>query len=210
VPLRDGYGVLVGTIHRYFRDDTDDFGRYYHANLIVAAGPGRYRCALDGDSKQSSVGMEWRTVLLGAKDLEETISRGPGYHPLTSRPGSGALDYIRSPMLTIRKGRPPADTAAAWKRGTGLEALEDLEPLVRITRTRKLAVLIYGEPFATGLGMHNVHQNQGDPPGSPWAGENGTWQDGCTILQQTADTYVAFMNKFSSQSYRTDDDGRPA
>ncbi|MGH9163175.1 MAG: DUF2278 family protein [Vicinamibacteraceae bacterium] len=209
MPLRDGYGVLIGTIHRYFRDDTDDFGRYYHANLIVAARPGHYRCALDGDSKQSSVGMEWRTVLLGPNDLEETISLGPGYHPLTSRSDSGALDYMRSRMLATCNGCSPDDTAAAWKRGTGQQALEDLEPLVQITQAGNLAVLIYGEPFATGLGMHNIHQNQGDPPGSPWTAENGIWQDGCTILQQTTDTYVAFMNKFSSQSYRTDDDGRP-
>jgi uncharacterized protein YukJ len=25
--------------------------------------------------------------------------------------------------------------------------------------------------------MHNVHQNQGDPAGSQWWPENGTWQD---------------------------------
>lgn len=204
-----GTASLIGTIDRYFRDDPDDFGRYYHGNLIVAAPAGHYRCAIDVDSKQSAVGVEWRTVLLGATHLEQVLSLGSGYHPLTSRPSAGALDYMRSPMLALSNGCSLPDATAVWKRGTGLEALEDLEPLVQVTQDGNLAVLVYGEPFATGLGMHNVHQDQGDPPGSPWSLENGIWQDGCTILQQTADTYVAFMNKFSSQSYRTDEDGRP-
>lgn len=58
--------------------------------------------------------------------------------------------------------------------------------------------------------MHNIHQNQGDPAGSAWWAENGIWQDGCTILQQSADAYVAFLNKFTTQSYQTDGNGHPA
>jgi uncharacterized protein YukJ len=91
-----------------------------------------------------------------------------------------------------------------------VEALTDLEGPVNVTRAAGLRALVFGEPFSTGLGVHNIHQNQGDPLGSPWAGENGIWQDGCTILEQGPDDFAAFMNKFTTQSYNTDNAGHPA
>jgi uncharacterized protein YukJ len=70
-------------------------------------------------------------------------------------------------------------------------------------------VLVWGEPFTTGNGMHNIHQNQGDPSGSQWWPENGIWQDGGTLAEQPDGSWIAFINKFTSQSYRTDDQGHP-
>jgi hypothetical protein len=225
MPLSDGYGVLIGTIANYYRDKPDDFGKYYHGNLIVMASGREYRCAVDVDSKNSEIGVEWRVLQIKATELSQVTSLGTGYHPLASSPNSGALDYIRSPMFAGRIGclllymgvlkllriiKDDFLITNTWKRGTGVDALADLEPLVRQTQERGLSVLIFGEPFRPGqYGMHNIHQNQGDPISSQWAGENGIWQDGCTILQQDAETYVAFMNKFTTQSYWTDDNGRP-
>jgi uncharacterized protein YukJ len=34
------------------------------------------------------------------------------------------------------------------------------------------------EALERTLGMHNIHQNQGDPAGSQWWNDNGIWQDG--------------------------------
>jgi uncharacterized protein YukJ len=80
---------------------------------------------------------------------------------------------------------------------------------VTTTQTNGLSVLVFGEPFTSGLGLHNTHQNQGDPAGSRWWAENGIWQDGCTLLQQLGTEYSAFMNKFTSQAYETDNEGHP-
>jgi hypothetical protein len=60
MPLNDGYGVLIGSIETYFRDPPDNFGKYYHGNLIVRAPAGTYHCAIDVDSKKSNIGVEWR------------------------------------------------------------------------------------------------------------------------------------------------------
>jgi hypothetical protein len=220
MPLTDGYGVLIGTIQDYFRDDPDNYGKYYHGHLRVSAPAGIYSCAIDVDSKQSAVGVEWRTVGLKESELSNLLALGLGYHPLASNETSGAIDYIRSPMFAIRRGclaiimsilsRKKFNVADMWKRGEGIDALQDLEPLVQTTRDHGLKVLVFGEPFTYGgLGLHNIHQNQGDPISSQWAGENGIWQDGCTIFEQPDNTYVAFLNKFSSQSYYTDDQGHP-
>jgi hypothetical protein len=219
MPLSDGYGVLNGTILDYWRDDPDNFGNYYHGNLKLQAPNGEYRCAIDVDSHASNVGVEWRTVTLRANELAAVTAMGPGWHPLASNSTSGALDYIRSPMFAARLGclaiflqllGKKYDVASTWKQGNSVQALGDLEPLITVTRNAGLRVLVFGEPFTSGLGVHNIHQNQGDPVSSPWAGENGIWQDGCTLLQQSADEWVAFMNKFTSQSYSTDNAGHPA
>lgn len=223
MPLNDGYGVLIGTINNYFRDDPDDFGRYYHGNLDVNAPNGVYRCAIDVDSKQSNTGVEWRTVPISRNDLNNLLLLGQGFHNLPSTPNSGAIDYIRSPMLihSLTIGCNPLfrlinsilplriTIKFSWKRGTSIQALQDLEPLVQTTQNSGLLTLVFGEPFNRGLGVHNIHQNQGDPIGSRWANENGIWQDGCTIFQQTPDLFVAFLNKFTTQSYTTDNNGHP-
>ena len=61
-----------------------------------------------------------------------------------------------------------------------------------------------------GLGMHNVHQNQGDPADSPWWGENGIWQDSGTMAEQPDGRWVAFISKFTTQAYCTDNNGDSA
>lgn len=88
----------------------------------------------------------------------------------------------------------------------GIDALTDLETVL----ASAVRCYVFGEPFHTDLGVHNIHQNQGDPVGSPFAVENAIWQDGATIVENAAGEFTAFLNKFQTQSYRTDALGRPA
>lgn len=217
--LSAGYGVLVGTKSNYYRDPPDNFGRYYHGNLIVHASAGDYRCAIDVDPKGMPDGIEWRLVHIRPGDFAGIAALADGWHTLTSGPGTGALDYIRSDVLFppiliwfVRYGsclarlldflrwHPP------WRRGTGIQALTDLESII----TTGVRFYIFGEPFTSGLGVHNIHQNQGDPIGSGHDLENAIWQDGGTIVQTTAGEFYAFLNKFKTQSFKTDDLGHPA
>jgi hypothetical protein len=59
--LKDGYGVLIETKSNYYRDPPDNFGRYYHGNLITHAPAGDYHCAIDVDLKAMPDGIQWRT-----------------------------------------------------------------------------------------------------------------------------------------------------
>jgi uncharacterized protein YukJ len=93
-----------------------------------------------------------------------------------------------------------------WQRGDHVQASTALEGILVVGRR----VLVWGQPFTQGNGMHNVHQNQGDPAGSQWWTENGIWQDGGTLAEQSDGSWVAFINKFTTQAYRTDDQGHPA
>ncbi|MDH2392512.1 DUF2278 family protein [Streptomyces sp. HNM0663] len=227
MPL-DRYGVLSGTLHRHFRDQPDTQGRWFHVNLEVDAPSGRYRCAVDVDSKQSATGVQWRTLTLPAPAPGPVAALPPGYHDLARTAESGALDFVRHPALSGRRGctapgRPPSWSPGLlrllrllgladgltprrrWASGSNLDAARALEPILVPGRT----VLVYGEPFDRGLGMHNIHQNQGDPHGSQWWDENGVWQDGATLTRRDDGRYDVFLSKFSTQADRTDDDGHP-
>ncbi|MFD3329747.1 DUF2278 family protein [Streptomyces sp. NPDC058701] len=219
MPL-DAYGVLSGTLHRHFRDRPDAQGRWFHVNLEVDAPAGRYRCAVDVDSAQSATGVQWKVLTLAPSVLEPVPALAPGYHDLSPSRGSGALDHLRHPALVDRPGclfarRPPdwlrrfldrLNPPRPWVSGSHLDAAAALEPLLVPGRP----VLVFGEPFDQGLGIHNIHRNQGDPYGSRWWAENAVWQDGATLTRRPDGWYDVFLNKFSSQADRTDDDGHPA
>ncbi|MEI7824328.1 MAG: YukJ family protein [Chlorobiaceae bacterium] len=213
MPLDDGYGVLAGTLHNYYCDRFFSDTEYYHCNLKVRAGARVFRCPVDLDSKKEADGMHWRVVELEPDAFQWLLHLREGWHPLDSEPGSGALDYYRSWELQPtgecmeastecgnRDSIAQAALHALWKYGTGPAAFRDLEPLLK--HSRKL--FIFGEPFRRGRGVHNIHQNQGDPPQSRWHQENGTWQDGALVAQRYDKTIAAFLCKFKTQSFFPD------
>jgi hypothetical protein len=219
--LTDGYGVLAGTLTAHHRDPADSFGRWYHVHLTVSAQSHTYDCAIDVDSHMSSVGVEWKVLALRPPEWTALTALPAGFHALVSDAVSGALDYIRDPRLRRRLGcvfvmMPDAITRLlmaiaeallqSWDRGSHEQATLALESILQVGRP----VFVFGEPFRTGFGVHNIHQNQGDPLTSQWAAENGIWQDGGTLLQRADGSLVAFISKFTSQSYRTDAQGHPA
>lgn len=196
MPL-DRYGVLSGTLTAHHRDRPDAQGRWFHVNLEVDAPDGRYRSAVDVDSKDSATGVRWSVVRVPAAALGPVAVLDPGYRDLDRSPDSGALDFLRHPALGDR---------LTWTAGDNLAAATALEAVLRVGA----AVLVFGEPFTEGLGIHNVHQNQGDPYGSQWWPDNGIWQDGATLVRRPDGDHDAFLSRFSTQADRTDEGGHPA
>ena len=215
--LENGYGVVIGTKSNYYRDPPDNFGRYYHGNLVVHTPNGDYHCAIDVDPKAMPDGIQWRIVNI-REDFASIQALSDGWHPLTSDASSGALDYIRSSVLhppiliwNIRYDSRLSQFLSfirrnpRWKSGTGIQALTDLETII----SQGVRFYLFGEPFTNGLGVHNIHQNQGDPIGGGHDTENAIWQDGGTIIETSQGKYLGFLNKFKTQAFKTDDKGRP-
>jgi hypothetical protein len=218
MPLLDGYGVLIGTLHHFTPDPVEGYGDYYHLNVDVLAPRGVYRCKVDLDAK-TPAGLLWRVVELRASSLQSVRSLPDGWHDLERRRGSGALDYIRSQDLhpelspsyavidpALEAIRRALRARPRWRRGTTQEVLADLTALLADSRR----LFVFGEPFSRGRGVHNVHQNQGDPKGSKWAGENGIWQDGALIAERDSGALFAYLAKYATQADRTDKRGHPA
>jgi len=216
--LSNGYGLVIGSKSDFYRDPPDNYGRYYHGNVIIQTPIGKYHCAIDVDPKAMPDGIQWRVVNIRPSNFENIKALSDGWHSLSSTEFTGALDYIRSAVLhppiliwtviynsclsriiNFFRWNPP------WNSGTGIQALTDLESLI----FQGIRFYVFGEPFKSGLGVHNIHQNQGDPIGSGFEIENAIWQDGATIVETAQGKFIGFMNKFKTQSFRTDEFGHP-
>ncbi|MEI6846677.1 MAG: DUF2278 family protein [Chlorobiaceae bacterium] len=212
MPLYDGYGVLVGTLYKYYCDQSISNRKYYHCTLKVLSGKTVFRCPVDLDSKRDAHGIQWRVIEIDPAAFQPILHFEEGWYSLDSQPDSNALDYYRSPVLrptceciseSIKSDSNKiaselgSNVCDPWKYGIGSAAFKDLELL--LLHSRKL--FIFGEPFRTGNGVHNIHQNQGDPPDSQWYPENGIWQDGAVLALRRDYTLAAFLCKFSTQSF---------
>jgi hypothetical protein len=114
--------------------------------------------------------------------------------------------FIRSKIISNSLFRiVVVDQQSFWRAGNNIDAIEQLESVIN----QGNKVFIFGQFFNTGNGVHDIHQNQGDPINSQWAQSNGIWQDGATIIQRPDGTFVGFFNKFETQSFKTDDQGHP-
>jgi hypothetical protein len=225
------YGVLSGILTSHVRDDPDEFGRWWHVNLRVRSGAREFKVAVDVDSSNSATGVQWKTVRTTSAKLGWPTPPPPAFTRLVSAPTTGAIDVIRHPALRVIGIRQflqrlfrARDAVAAersgfwipmlrpWRSGDHLQASEALEATLRVGAL----TLVWGEPFpenaapASVQGMHNVHQNQGDPAGSQWWPENGIWQDGGVATLQADGSWLVFVSKFSTQSDHTDSEGHPA
>ena len=58
-------------------------------------------------------------------------------------------------------------------------------------------------------GMHDVHMNQGDPPGQ-FQHLDGIWQDGGVLVERPNGNLAGFFVKFVTQTLNTNDQGLPA
>ena len=145
--------------------------------------------------------VQWRTLRLRRSEWGAVFALKDGLHPLASNATSGALDYYRDPRL-----RSLVDPAPPWKTGTDQQALTDLAAMLLDTSL----VVIFGAAYPAHNGrppgMHDIHQNQGDPPG-PFAHLDAIWQDGFTIVVHANGTASAFQNRFSTQSDHNDEHG---
>jgi hypothetical protein len=193
MPLRR-YGVVIGSLNAFRRDNPHHYGAYFHGKIFVGTPAGEYECAIDFSSP-AGVEVRFRVVRnLNAKLLSRVMALPDGYSGLARTPESGALDFVRSPLF------------GEWEDNPGTGGLDILEMF--LAQSERL--FVFGEPYRKQRrhGIHNIHFNQGDPPG-PHQDECGIWQDGGTIMQQIDGELIAFLTRFASQSLRTDENGLP-
>ena len=196
------YGVVVGTL---VHDTNTDIattknphlepqqteGKYPHYMFYVDTPAGQYQCVIDIFSRVTAAqkkSVNFRIVPLSSiPDWNADLSLSNGYHQLSMNSTSGALDYIR------HAGIDHDTRTLAWKWdpnfvvGVNLPTFDDLFKNVR-------RVWAFGQPYTTGRGIHNIHQNQGNvpshvlqapqgPTGEDHSAANGIWQDGGVILE---------------------------
>lgn len=137
-----------------------------------------------------------------------------GFTPVASQPGGMALDFIRGNLFDISQMQilPPS------QEGPDNDLNDKIGFYVAQAIARQADVYAFGqkwgpEPgrpdqyfqFEPGNGIHDIHMNQGNPPG-PYAGDNGVWQDGGVMIHfPEEDRWIAYFLKFQSQTVHSDD-----
>jgi hypothetical protein len=214
--LSSGYCVVVGTNPTFSRDDINNYGAYYHGHISVKIGNKTYSAAVDANKPRASIAIEWLVADIDTELFENILKLPNGRHSIQRNSTSHAIDYVRSDAITVhgsslRKWRSVLGSSIFWKKTSGVLALDELEKMVTDPNNKR--IFIFGEPFGNGnnqkLGVHNVHQNQGNEIDSKFGDEDGIWQDGMVAVQKKDNTVTAFLVKFLAQSYETDDDGHP-
>jgi hypothetical protein len=188
------YGVVVGEYISYITEQ----GQWFHVDLSINAGGTQYQAAADVNEPNG----QFQFQVLDNLDLSlfaPIFGLADGWHGLDSNPNSGAMDYARSPILQ------KALASQTWTNVTGNEAGDALIAMVK----GSTKVFAFGEPYTDGgNGVHNVHCNQGDPPG-PHQADDGIWQDGCVLAKKADGSLSAYLGKFSTQTLKTDNHGLP-
>ncbi len=188
------YGVIIGKPvgHSLY---TGGEWPHYHISVQPAGGP-LYDSALDlfSPSQATAVEVAHREIVLHPRNASlygDIFSLADGYYSLpfdsTAAASGGALDFARHPGI-LRD----LEDASAWDQSPLINAamndvptysqlLDDNGPVTR--------VYIFGAPYTSGYGVHDVHANQGDLPGSAFASDDGTWQDGAVIIEYAKTDY---------------------
>jgi uncharacterized protein YukJ len=174
-----------------------------------------YRIAINVESKASPSEVEYLVVenfqFPGAKQLTDLPT---GFSALESKPGTSAIDFIRSNLFDLSKmvplafDVPGADNDLNEKIDKYItRAMSDEDALVYAFGQRwptETAVKdkIFG--FLPGNGIHDIHMNQGNA--GQFAKDNGIYQDGALFIHfPHADQWVGIFLKFQSQTLHTDD-----
>jgi len=208
------YGVIIGT---YDHSDAHQ-GQWLHEILYLNAGGQLYQCAVDVN-EPNSIFQYMVLESLDAGMFAPISGLSAGYHELARNSQSGAIDYIRSPLVQQPEGCLTVilgfingifgSNEKVWNDVTGSEAGEALVALV----TGSQRVYVFGAPYRDPNpypGAHDVHMNQGDPINSQFHSLDGIWQDGCVIVETSEGKLSGYFGKFATQSLTTDDNGFPS
>lgn len=190
-------------------------GRDPHYRFSLSSGDGGSEIEVDVNV-QSTDGSE--ILYLIAQNFTPPNGAGlgalaPGLNPLTGDLQNLRLDYVRGGA----NGGPLVDRSQMQELALGKNSTGPLHDAVADLLNQALAdpngtIYAFGSAFADpggATGIHDIHMNQGNPPGS-FEKDNGTFQDGAIFIQLPGQqTWSAIFIAFQSESWNTDDQGNP-
>jgi uncharacterized protein YukJ len=176
----------------------------------VDAGGKTYQIAVNIESTDGSQVLYFINENYTPPDAGLLDGLAVGMTPLTAQ-RNPAVDYVRS----VTNGQPIV-----------MQAQMQLLPLPGQTNSSNLqnaviqflnqaiadangTIYAFGSQYTDGTGIHDIHMNQGNPPGS-FEKDNGIWQDGMLVFELPASgTWAAIFIAFQTESWSTDDNGNP-
>lgn len=183
-----------------------------HYQIEISADGEIYRIAVNVESGDGSE-VEYAVKAPFKHPILDLLPGQPqGMQRVPSQPGGLALDFIRANLVQ------PSDFVALPISASGPD--NDLNDKVDRYVQRAMAdenamVYAFGATwgpeskadnyfgFKPGQGIHDIHFNQGNPPG-PFAKDNGVWQDGGLFFEFPDEKlWVAMFMKFQTQAWHS-------
>ena len=210
MPLRS-YGVLKGKAIEVRLGA----GQSPHYQVRLVDNTIDYRIAINVKSQLAPSEVEYLVVERFQHPITALVEPLPlGFQKLVSKPGTGALDYIRGNLFNRVDMRPLPFSVPGFDN--------DLNEKIDRVMQRAVAdetALIYAfgerwgpEPdrkdkyfgFLPGNGIHDIHMNQGNT--ARFANDDGVYQDGGLLVHFPGQgEWTAVFMKFQSQAWHTDD-----
>jgi uncharacterized protein YukJ len=174
-----------------------------------------YRIAINVKSQQAPSEVEYLLVERFAHPITEIVGALPaGFTKLASKPGSGALDFIRGNLFDRAEMRPLPFSVPGFDNDLN-EKLDRV--MQRAIADETAVVYAFGERwgpepttkdkyfgFLPGNGIHDIHMNQGNS--GRFKDDNGVFQDGGALVHfPDQQEWIGIFLKFQSQSWHTDD-----
>jgi uncharacterized protein YukJ len=182
-----------------------------HYLISVDAGGTTYQIAVNIESTDGSQVLYYINESYTPPDAALLDGLAVGMTQLTVQ-GNPAVDYVRS----IANGQPiVAQAQMQLLPLPGQSASSNLQNAVIQFLNQTIAdangtIYAFGSQYTDGTGIHDIHMNQGNPPGS-FEKDNGIWQDGMLVFELPASgTWAAIFLAFQTESWSTDDNGNPA
>ena len=190
---------------------------HLHVTLLVATVDGasqKWDSAINVGTNDADDLLEYRLVYDFHHPLRDTLAAAaPGFHDLTGSNALPALDFLRSDVLAETGGWRDSDVMDGTAHP---EPVASLERLLRRAREQQADVYVFGRAYSDGLGIHDVHMNQGS--GSDTFRNNGqddhndhndVWQDGAVLVDLGEPEWAGYFTAFTQQQVPSDDLGNP-
>jgi uncharacterized protein YukJ len=174
-----------------------------------------YRIAINVKSQLSPSDLEFVVLERYQHPITALVEGLPlGFTRLQSRPGTGALDFIRGNLFDRAQMRPLPFSVPGFDNDLN-EKIDRV--MQRAVGDERALVYAFGERwgpeagkkdkyfgFLPGNGIHDIHMNQGNA--AQFVGDDGVYQDGGLLVHfPDQQEWVAVFLKFQSQSWHTDD-----
>jgi len=189
---------------------------HIHTTLEVTAADGsveQWDSAVNVGTNDSDDLLNYKLVFDFSHPLLVTIAAADsGFTDLTSSDALPALDFLRSDVLRSTGPWRPSDIM------DGSDQVEPASSLMRLlakAKDEQRTIYIIGRKYTDGLGIHDVHMNQGSTSSFINNGvddhndHNDIWQDGAVLVDLGEPQWAAYFTTFTQQIVPTNDLGNP-
>ncbi len=189
---------------------------HLHTTLRIANHDGSgedWDSAINVGTNDSDDLLKYQLVFDFQHPLTGALSAAPsGFSDLTGALRLSALDFLRSDVLKQTGSWRPSDVMDGSDQA---EPIASLLRLLRKARSNQLDVYVFGRKYSDGLGIHDVHMNQGSQGQFLNNGRddhndhNDIWQDGAVLVDLGGSQWAGYFTAFTQQLAPTDRLGNP-